>query len=114
VETVIYATHVSALDTGAEMSLHSYSARRDRNERQIVDGLRSMGALVIRLQVVDLLVLYRDQLYMIEVKTDTGRLTRTQQKMTEEGWPIHIARSLPAALRVLMGDGAKRSMKDLE
>lgn len=72
---------------------------------------------------------------MIEIKTPTGRLTRTQRKMTEEGWPISIARSLPEALAVLMktspddddvladrldrvadklGDGMKRLIKDLE
>jgi hypothetical protein len=135
VETVNASENVSALDAGAEMSLNRYSARRDRNEKQIVDGLRAIGAKVLRIPNPDLLVLFNGQLFLIEIKTRTGRPTRSQLDLSEQGWPIHVARSLPAALRVIMktstddddilakrldrladqiGDGMKRLIKDLE
>lgn len=88
------------------MSMNRYDAKRDRNEKAIVEGLKAIGAKVLRLPNPDLLVLYRDCLYLIEIKTKGGRSTRSQITLAEEGWPIHIARSLPEALAVVMGRGS--------
>ena len=57
-----------------------YDAKRDANEPEIVEALEAVGAKVLRLDDVDLLVGYRDRLYLLEVKTPTGRLNKKQQK----------------------------------
>ncbi len=72
----------------------TYAKQRDRNEGEIVAALISAGAAVQKLGepgVPDLLVSFRDTLYLIEVKnpeakgggkynTGEGSLTETQTK----------------------------------
>ncbi len=60
-----------------------YSARRDKNERSIIDGLVRVGAAVQQLEppAPDLLVSYGDVLYLLEVKDhDLGVETRSPHR----------------------------------
>jgi Holliday junction resolvase len=63
------------------VSLNRYAKRRDANEKQIVDALQAVGASVVRLdKPLDLLVGINGRCYIIEVKTEKGRLTKDQKK----------------------------------
>ena len=79
-----------------------YDAKRDANEPEIVEALEAVGAKVLRLDDVDLLVGYRDRLYMLEVKTATGRLNKKQAKFFRE-WAGHvwIVRTRIQALKII-------------
>lgn len=60
-----------------------YAARRDKNEREIIDALKAAGADVQQLDppAPDLLVSFRDVLYLVEVKdTDAGLATRSPHR----------------------------------
>ena len=87
------------------MSVKRFNAKRDTSEAAIVEGLRSLGAQVLRLEAIDLLVLYQGHLLLFEVKTP-GRLKRRtprQRELSEvQGWPIHFVSSLPECLKILM------------
>lgn len=59
------------------------NARVDTNHKQIVSGLRDVGASVVSLAAIgrgvpDLLVGYRGVNYLLEVKTAKGKLTTDQ------------------------------------
>lgn len=57
------------------MSLHRRAARRDENEREIIDALERCGAQVKQLSgegVPDLLVAYRHRTYLLGVKAPDG------------------------------------------
>lgn len=91
------------------MSLNRYNARRDENEPEIVDALIAVGALVMRISgkgQPDLLVCFRKQLYVFEVKRPktrtqaAGRATKAQDARSEE-WPVSLVRSGNEALRVI-------------
>ena len=79
-----------------------YDARRDSNEKPIVEALEAVGAKVMRLDDVDLLVYFRDKLYLLEVKTPKGRLNKKQAKFFRE-WAgaVFIVRSVDDALRLV-------------
>ena len=79
-----------------------YDARRDENEPEIVEALEAVGAKVLRLDDVDLLVGYRDRLYMLEVKMPNGRLNKKQQKFFRE-WAgyVWIVRTVDQALGLI-------------
>jgi hypothetical protein len=55
------------------MSLHRRAAARDGNEPAIVEALEAVGAHVTRMaEPVDLLVGFRGQTYLLEVKLPRG------------------------------------------
>ena len=63
------------------------NARVDTNHKQIVEGLRDVGASVVSLAAIgrgvpDLLVGYRGVNYLLEVKTAKGKLTADQIEFT--------------------------------
>ena len=63
------------------MSLHRHAAKRDKNESEIIDALKAVGAQVYPLSakgVPDLLVAYRNQTYLLETKSKGGKLTADQ------------------------------------
>ena len=63
------------------MSVNRRAARRDSNEAEIVSALLSAGASVQQLSApgcADLLVAFRAKLFLLEVKTLTGKLTPDQ------------------------------------
>ena len=62
------------------------AAKRDANEREIIQALRAAGATVVALNgigVPDLLVGYKGRNYLLEVKNPEthGKLTRRQQTL---------------------------------
>jgi hypothetical protein len=79
------------------MKRKAYAKKRDANEPEIVLALRKVGAKVVLLDWVDLMVCYKSDVYLLEVKTDKGKLTADQEK-NFVGWPIHIVRCPGAAL----------------
>lgn len=64
------------------MSIHRKAARRDKNESDIIAGLARLNGVTIRqisgAGVPDLLIGYRGQNFLLEVKTETGKLTPAQ------------------------------------
>jgi len=79
----------------------------DANQKEIVDGLRQVGASVVSLADVgkgtpDILVGFRQKSYLLEIKTDDGKLT-PDQRLFHATWNGHIAivRNLDEALRVI-------------
>lgn len=76
------------------------AAKRDQNEPEIVQELREAGWLVMYLDKFDLLIWHPTQrrLRMVEVKTETGALKPSQEKMIAEGWPLEIVRTVEQAL----------------
>lgn len=87
------------------MSLKRYAARRDSTEKPIVLALRQIGAKVIHLDKFDLLVLYKNQLFMFDAKVPKGRKTDSQERLRAEGWPLTYVESIDGALEAL---GVKR------
>lgn len=81
------------------MSLKRWNPRRDQNERAIVQALERAGAQVLRLDVFDLLVLYRGRLFMLDAKMPTGRPTKAQDALTAAGWPLAYVEDELSALR---------------
>ncbi len=68
------------------MSLARFAKRRDANQRPIVDALEQVGAEVwITDRPADLLVWFRRQWHVLEVKTKCGRLSPLQEAEREAG-----------------------------
>lgn len=87
------------------------AARRDANEGDIIKAMRAEGAFVKIINdegLFDLLVSYRGETLMIEVKDgakppSARRLTEAEQKFHDE-WPgsnLHIVTSAEEALALL-------------
>lgn len=78
-----------------------HGKRRDTNEPEIIEALEQTGRfLVMKLTEFDLLVYDRQtgRLVMMEVKTKTGKLTKSQEAMLMAGWPLRIVRTPQEAL----------------
>jgi Holliday junction resolvase len=85
--------------------MRHYGAKRDDNEVEIVNALRAIGASVAHLSskgIPDLLVSFKNKLYLIEVKKPKGKLTPDQIKF-HENWKgeIHIVRTVQEAIEIL-------------
>jgi len=85
--------------------MRHYGAKRDENEVEIVHALRAVGASVAHLSskgIPDLLVSFRNKLYLMEVKKPKGKLTADQIKF-HESWKgeIHIVRTAQEAIEIL-------------
>ena len=92
----------------------TYHRRKvDGNQREIVAGLRAIGACVIDLSgvgagVMDLLVIYRRRTHMVELKNLDGRgnkLTPAQiglhQQIGDAGGEVHIVTDLEQAIALV-------------
>ena len=79
-----------------------YDARRDENEPEIVEALEAVGAKVLRLDDCDLLCAFRGKMYLLEVKTATGRLNKKQQRFFRD-WAgyVWIVRTVDQALGLI-------------
>lgn len=84
-----------------------YAARTDANQAEIVRTLRAIGATVQDLSAVgrgcpDLLVGWRGQNFLLEVKTERGKMT-PDEATWHELWngDVAIVRSDDDALRVI-------------
>ena len=66
------------------MSINRYNPKRDANEPEIVDYLKSRGLSVERLNTpLDLLVGYNKRNYLVEVKMPKKHMNDKQVKFTE-------------------------------
>ena len=87
------------------MSIKRRAAKRDKNEAEIIHALRQVGADVIQLSdkgVPDLLVGYKNKNYLMEVKTNTGKLTADQSDFfTMWGGQVCVVRTIEEALSVI-------------
>lgn len=94
------------------MSLHRHAAARDANEPEIVHALEAIGATVLRLpKPVDLLVGYRGQTFLLEVKLPAGPKGGTKDRTLTDaqveffnawrGGMVAVVRSVDEALRIL-------------
>jgi hypothetical protein len=80
--------------------------RVDANQKEIVDGLRQVGA---RVQVTsdvgkgfpDLVVSFRGVVYLIETKTENGKLTPDQVDWHNDWQCAHIVKSVDEALKII-------------
>ena len=75
-------------EKGQRLLMAKYAYHRlDANHAEIVDALRKVGASVDERSPVDLLVGFRGQNFLLEVKTKTGKLGQKQMKffMTWQG-----------------------------
>ena len=84
-----------------------YASKVDANQGEIVEALRAVGAKVLPIHRVgqgcpDLLCGYRDNLYLMEVKTKKGKLNKLEAKFFRE-WAgyVWIVRSPESALRLI-------------
>ncbi len=68
------------------MSLNRFNARRDENEKEIVNFFQMQGISVERLNTpMDLLLGYNKKNYLVEVKMPGKGLNKNQKKFTS-GW----------------------------
>ncbi len=77
------------------------AAKRDDTERDILLALTAVGAEFLCLDVFDILVWFRGQLFMLECKTGRGRPTPSQARLERRGWPLHVVRSPVEALAAI-------------
>jgi hypothetical protein len=86
-------------------SLTRLAARRDENEAAIVQALRKAGATVELLSatnIPDLLVGYRGQNFLLEVKTEKGKLKEGQKNWASHWRGQHaVVRTVDEALQVI-------------
>ncbi len=85
------------------MKYRGFDQKRDSNEKSIVDTLKAAGCSVVRLNWVDLIVGKAGKTYLMEVKTESGKLN-ARQKLIFASWqgsPIHIVRTIEEALAVI-------------
>lgn len=87
------------------MKYKGFNPKRDANEKEIVQALKAAGCSVVRLNWVDLLVGYQDQTFLMEVKTEDGKLNAKQTLIfaSWRGSKIHIVRNIEEALEVIYG-----------
>ena len=66
-------------------------AKRDANERIIFDTLRAFGLSVYPMDLpADALVGYGGRTFLVEIKTDKGKLTKPQETFLETWRGDHI------------------------
>ena len=79
------------------------AAKRDTAEKEIVDGLRAVGALVVRLNwPIDLLVRHKKRVWLMEIKSGP-HLRKDQQAQREfcRAWEVPIVKTPDDALAVI-------------
>jgi len=94
------------------------AAKIDANQQLVVDALRQIGCSVKSLAAVgqgcpDLLVGFRGQTYLVEVKNVRGKnqITELQKRWFAEwrGSPVIVARSVDEAVLGISGRGPQDS-----
>ena len=86
------------------MSLARHNPRTDGNQVEIIKALRRCGVSVEVIgKPVDLLCCVRGQTCLVEVKSDSGRLTKDQVEFIAR-WPgtVHIVKSPEEAVLALI------------
>jgi hypothetical protein len=88
------------------LSLRRYGAKRDDNEPKIIQALEAVGASVQRLSeqgCPDILVGYRRQTYLLEIKKGKGKLNDGQALWHRlwRGLPVGVVYTVEDALRAI-------------
>jgi len=87
------------------MSINRRAAKRDKNEREIIDSLVSVGATVEQISkkgVADLLVGYDSKNYLMEVKGPKGKLTKDEEQwFSKWNGNVQIVRTPEEALLII-------------
>lgn len=80
----------------------SRANKKDKNQDEIVEALRAIGATVFIWDEVDLIVGYRNRNYLLEVKSDTSVLKDSQKDILKD-WEgqYDIVQTPEQALRVI-------------
>lgn len=73
------------------------AGKRDAIEPFVIGEARRAGWLCMQLDSVDLLLFRKGVFMVVEVKTGEAKLTRHQEKLIEDGWPLVIIRSVEEA-----------------
>ena len=86
----------------------AYARKVDRNQAEIVDALRQVGASVFSLHRVghgcpDILVGYRGTSYLMEVKSDNGKLNDNEREWIANwrGMDVAVVRTVDEALETI-------------
>lgn len=86
-------------------------AKVDQNQREIIDALRRVGASVYPLHFAgkgcpDLIVGFRGRNFLLEVKTERGRLN-AEQRDFHQAWrgQVAVVRSRREAVEAIVGNG---------
>ena len=85
-----------------------HAARTDDNHAEICKALRSIGVSVEYLKLpLDCLCWFRGRYFLLEIKTEEGRLTKDQVAFIGR-WPgeIHIVRNAEEAIAAAIGKDA--------
>lgn len=92
------------------MSLLRYDAKRDSNEKEIVNTLEKMGLSVYRLdKPLDLLVGYNKRNFLVEVKSGTGTLTEPQKDFIKDWRGQHVIISTVSQATTFANEVRKKS-----
>ncbi len=83
-----------------------YDAKRDANEQKIINALEAAFCSVVKINekdVPDLLVGKSGQTYLLEVKSERGRLSAGQDEFvrTWRGGPAVVVRTVDEALQAV-------------
>lgn len=90
-----------------------FADRRDQNEPEIIKALEQIGCSVHQLdQPLDLLVGYRGITYLLEIKTDKGKLTKGQADFIPD-WrgQLAVVRTTQQAIDIVCGKYKDRGSK---
>jgi ATP-dependent exoDNAse (exonuclease V) beta subunit len=80
----------------------SYARRVDSTQAALIRTARRLGAKVEVLGgKIDVLMLWHGRVLIVDWKGPHTRKTATQQRMTEQGWPVHYVRSEDELLALL-------------
>ena len=86
------------------MSLKRYAVRRDKTEGPILAALKAVGAEYLLLDAIDVLVLFRGRLTLLECKSTRSKKqtmrekTASQRDLVARGWPLHFVTTPEQAL----------------
>lgn len=85
------------------MSINRFNPQRDKNEKEIVEALKKVGASVARTNFLDLVVGYKGVNYIIEVKMPKGKLSAGQELIIEtwQGRKPEVVYSIQDAFRAI-------------
>lgn len=87
------------------MARHRAIHRKDITKDALVAEAKRYGARVLDLDgAIDALVWHRGHLLMVDWKRPGGKLTPTQERLIELGWPLHLV-STSQELRSLLFPG---------
>lgn len=94
-------------------------ATKDDNHDEIAKAFLRVGASVIHTHAVgrgfpDLLVCFRNQVYLVEIKNPNsyyGRkgLNELQKKLRDEGWPVCVIRTCDEAMALILKRRSERA-----